>query len=627
MLDTLRRGAGSWAAKILLGLLVLSFALWGITDVFRGFGSRTLAEVGGTAVSPEHYQQVFNRELTKLSAQLRQRLTPDMGRRFGLDRQVFAQLVVDGHTRDLGLGLSNAGLEERLRSSPVFHGGDGKFSPSIYAQTLQANGLSEQGFLAAEREEALRQQIYGSLGSGAHAPEALIDAFQRFQREERTLEYFIVPSALATTAAEPGDAALAEFHDGHKREFRAPEYRKLELLVASPTEMKAKIAVSDEDMRKSHAADADRFDSPERRTVQLITFTDKAAAQRAWSEIVAGKDFLEVGKAAGRKQSDIELGSVRQQDVLDDKVAAETFRLGKGAISTPIDGTLATAVVRVLEIEPGKHPSYDEIKDKVRDQLASERARQAIRDVFEEVENERIAGASFGDIAKKLGLKLVVVAAIDRDGKDRDGKTVAEVPSPGSVLKLAFETEVGFEADAVDLGNDGTLWVDVKEVVPERDRLLAEVKDAVKAAYVLDAQAKDLAKRARDLSERAGKGEDLGKLATEIGATFKTSLPMTRTTETADFPPTLLPVAFSLAKGGAGSVGGPEGRIVFRVKEIAAGKIYDDKERQIAGEEVTRAVTNDLAEQYVRAAEKAQGLSVNETLLRQLQGTSDPASP
>src|SRR5690554_6254263 len=93
MLDALRRGAQSWVAKILFGVLVVSFAIWGVADVFRGFGQGSLAKVGAEEISTNEFQLAYQNRLYAIGRQIGQRLTPEQARAIGLPNQVLSGLI------------------------------------------------------------------------------------------------------------------------------------------------------------------------------------------------------------------------------------------------------------------------------------------------------------------------------------------------------------------------------------------------------------------------------------------------------------------------------------------------------------------------------------------------------
>ena len=135
MLDAMRRGAVNWLAKILLGLLVVAFAVWGVADVFRGYGRGTLARIGNTEISVDEYRQAYQDELASISRRLGgRRLTSEQAKLLGVEQRTLSRLIgaaaIDTHARELHLSLSDQGIADIIRQDPAFQGADGQLLPA-----------------------------------------------------------------------------------------------------------------------------------------------------------------------------------------------------------------------------------------------------------------------------------------------------------------------------------------------------------------------------------------------------------------------------------------------------------------------------------------------------------------
>ena len=158
MLDAMRRGAVNWLAKILLGLLIIAFGIWGVADVFRGYGRGTLARIGNTEISIEAYRQAYQDELAAISRRIGRRLTADQARLLGIEQRALSRLIggaaIDAHTRELRLALSEKGLAEIIRGDTAFHDAKGAFSNAAFQSYLRQSGNSEASYVANRREIA-----------------------------------------------------------------------------------------------------------------------------------------------------------------------------------------------------------------------------------------------------------------------------------------------------------------------------------------------------------------------------------------------------------------------------------------------------------------------------------------
>src|SRR5919197_1237584 len=201
MLDALRTAAGTWVAKLLLFMLVVSFAIWGISGrMITGFGSPHVLEAGGTAVSMKDYRLAYDRQIQMLSQQFGTRLTRDQAKALGLDQQVLAQLVagavLDEQARKLGLGVSKDRLAELARQDPAFRGPDGRFDRQQFEETLRRAGMSAEDYLKNRKQSAVRQQILEAISDGLNAPAAFLQAVALYRGENRTVDYVPVPRSL-----------------------------------------------------------------------------------------------------------------------------------------------------------------------------------------------------------------------------------------------------------------------------------------------------------------------------------------------------------------------------------------------------------------------------------------------
>src|SRR5690348_16433118 len=150
MLQQLRAASKSWVASVVIGVLVLAFALWGVADIFRGGGDTVVASVGGTDISANEFDQQMRSQMRALSAQTQSPLTMEQARAIGLDRNVLDQVIsrtaLDKEADKLWLIASQKTVVSQIQSNPGFRGADGAFDPNLLAKALQDNSLSEQGF-------------------------------------------------------------------------------------------------------------------------------------------------------------------------------------------------------------------------------------------------------------------------------------------------------------------------------------------------------------------------------------------------------------------------------------------------------------------------------------------------
>ena len=205
MMDSIRSAASGWAAKVLIALLVLSFAIWGVNDVFFGFRSEVLASVGEQEISADSFRRFFDQQLRIISRQSGRPLTAENARQVGLDRQILAEMLRNGtleeQARVLKLAVPREAIALDIAANQAFHNSRGEFDPALFRRLLAENGIDEQSFLAGEMSARARRAIADTVGGEFAAPETLVEAVVRHGMEERDAKYFVITGNESEIAA------------------------------------------------------------------------------------------------------------------------------------------------------------------------------------------------------------------------------------------------------------------------------------------------------------------------------------------------------------------------------------------------------------------------------------------
>jgi peptidyl-prolyl cis-trans isomerase D len=632
MLDAMRRGAVNWLAKILLGLLIIAFAIWGVADVFRGYGRGTVARVGTIEISTDEYRQAYQNELDSISRRLGRRLTAEQAKLLGVEQRALSRLIgaaaIDNHTRELHLALSDKGVADLIRQDPAFHGPDGEFSRSAFQNFLRQNGYSEGRYVYIRRKEEVRDQLTDTLLGGLTPPQSLVELLHRYREETRVVAFFTPDYDKLVKVAEPDEAKLREYYEQNKRQYVTPELRKINLLVLTRDSVKARTAVGDADVKAAYEAAKDKYNVPEKRRIEQLAFPDKAAAEKAYAELAKAKNFKDAVAKLGFKESDTNLGLLARRDMIDTRIAEAAFALKKDELSKPVEGQFAIVLVRVGEIVPGKQRSFDEVKGEIRDQLADEHAAHELQTLHEKVENERSAGRPLKEVGEQFKLPYSEIAETDRTGKTADGKPAIEHAQAARIAQAAFAGAAGLEAEATDLDDGGYAWIDVLGVAPEKQKAFDAVRAEVKAAFLELERRKEVAALAAKFADRLAAGEAMEALAKEAGAKVEKTNPVTRTTSPQGLTQNAVQQAFTLPKGGATSAVTADGkaRTIVRVVDVTPAPAPTPEQTERLKAELMRQMQTDILAEYIGALQTRYGMSINEAALKQTLGTA-PEQP
>lgn len=631
MLRGMRKASSNWVGKtimaIVMGVLIISFGIWGIADIFRGFGQSTVAKIGHTEISLNEFRQIYTDRLQQIGRQVGRPLTPEQARAFGLDRQVLQQTIaeaaLDEEARRLGLGQSDEQIRQVIMNDPNFKSVNGTFDPSRFQALIRNFGYTEQRYVSEQRKVSLRRQITGTIGAGLEPTKAMIDVLTRFQNEQRGIEFVRLDTAQAGQIDAPSPDALAAYFEDHKVQFRAPEYRKIAFVVISPEEIGKWSEVSDDDAKKLFDQRKDLFGTPEKRQIHQIVFPNVAEAQAARERLGGGMSFEDLGKERDLTASDVDLGLVTKSS-LDPAVGDAAFALPAGEISQPIQGRLGTSIVKVDKIVPGIEADYAKVATDIKRQIATERARAKVADLRDKMEDERGGGASVIDAAQKLGLTAVTIDAVDRSGRAPNGQPVANIPQGLDVVSQAFNTDVGVDNDSISF-KGGYVWYDVLAITPSRDRNLDEVRDQVEARWRQDQIATKLKAKATEMVQKLEAGGKLADEAAAIGAKVETATGFKRDDTPAGVPAAVVAAAFRTAKDGVGQTpvtGGSE-VIVFRVTDVIDPTVDAASEPvKKLKDSLDRALTDEQVAAYVSKLQTDIGTTINQAAFAQVTGAN-----
>ncbi len=631
MLRGIHKATSTWIGKAVMGVimggLIISFAIWGIGDIFRGFGQNSVAKIGGTEISIEQFRNYYTEKLQQLGQRMRRPISNDQARALGIDRQLLGQLVaettLDEQAKQMRLGLADKDIADRITSDPAFRGVNGQFDRSRFESVIRNAGFNEARFVAEQRNVMLRRQIAQTVSGDLKVPETTLKSIAQYQGEKRAIQY------IALTAAQAGDVPaataeeLAQYFETRKVLFRAPEYRKATLLSLVPSNLAKPDAVKDEEAKAAYEARKDSFGTPEKRELRQIVFPKPEEAAAAHERLTKGLSFADLAKERGISETDLNVGTVAKADIIDPAVADAAFALKPNENSAPVKGTFGTVLLQVGKIEPGTQKTYEEVAPDLKKEIAELRARSEINALRDKIEDERAGGATLAETAKKLNLTAIAIEAVDRSGRGPDGQPVAALPKTPDVVGALFSTDVGVDNEALQVPPNGYLYYDVTGITPARDRTLDEVKDQVTARQRDDEIAKRLQAKADDMLTKLKAGATLAQIATENNLRVDTAADMTRGRAAGFLPVKVTDAAFKLPKGSPASVDGDKAteRYVIVVTDVTE-PAFDAKAPEAT--QLTASLQNSFADdivgQYIAKAEADIGVTLNQAALNQVVG-------
>lgn len=626
----------SIVGKLFLGILAVSFGIWGVGDFVGtpGLDPSIAVKVGKTQVRAEEFARRYNRELDRL----RQSLGPDAAERPGIKRSVASSVIsditttatLDGAGQDFGITITDDRLRNEIRNEPTMKDPSGTFSPLLYQQLLRDNGMTEGQFTRLYASDLRRATVLKPVLDAAVAPKVLIDSLITYRGETRTIETLFIPASALTLPGQPSEDDLKQLYGKNVAAFTAPEYRKVTAIVLTTAALTHPENIEEAEVKKYYDENAERYHDKEKRHVVQLVFDTEQKAAEVRGKAAAG-DTLETLASKTNSGPVVDLGDLTADSPLAANLPAAMILPAK-EISQPIKSDLGWHLLEVTAITPPAVIPYDPVKDSIRKSLADDKALDAVSDASVQLEDGLANGTPLPEIAKNTGGKLVQIEAIDVSGNDPQGKPVADLPDREAFLRNAFSTAVGADSGLKNLAaRNGYYVVHVDSVTPPT----AKPFDTVRTEVVAMWERQSRATQAQELAEKVAKDvtatTNMAALeASDKRLSYASVGPIRRTGQ----PPRadvridgrrvsseVLDKMFAAKVGDVFSAPVIEGMVVARVKEIAPPSAAELAEAESNGaKQLKNAIQSDLAEQMTRALAQRFPVEVNAKLIDQTVG-------
>jgi peptidyl-prolyl cis-trans isomerase D len=516
MLDAMRRGASSWVVKVLLGVLVLSFALWGIGDVFLGTTDPAVVEVGEVEIGRAQVDEQFRRNIARLQEQLGTAVTREEAAQLGVLEQtvqgVVADALVGQAAQDLGLTIDDATLRSRITQDPVFQDVGG-FDRNRFELLLQRAGMSEAAYVDSLRREGVRANLLGSLAAPVQAPDVLVDTLYAYRNETRDGRAVIVQASALADPPTPDDATLEAFRAENEARYSVPERRALTLVMLDVDELAAETEVAEARVREVYEERKAGLTTPERRTVVQLLAPNEAVIREAAERVAAGEAIRAVGEdLAGRGVQTDELADLTRATMIDE-VGAVAFEVDLGSVGGPVQSPFGWHLVEVTDVRPEQVPSFAEAAPELRAELAREDALDALPDLAAALEDELAAGGTLEEAAAALRLPISDLPAVDEAGLDATGIRPEGLPDWPEVLEVAFDVDADEPSRLEESDAGGYFVVRVDQIESARMLSLEEAREQVTGDWRASRRREVAKERATDLRQQLADGADLATLA------------------------------------------------------------------------------------------------------------------
>jgi peptidyl-prolyl cis-trans isomerase D len=637
MLAGFRTFAKSPLAVILFGLLIVSFAVFGISDVFKGPRISGVVAAGSRSISPEDFKTRYENYRKGTERQTGEALTPDQAAERGVDRQILQEVALQESMaeviRKFGVHPSDKLVgnivREQMSGLPPtqrpFDPITGKFDPKLYQALLAQAGLTPDSYQASLSDEIAQTHMFSSVANGLHAPRIYAALQAAYGLESRDVAAFAINPASVERPADPTDAQLTAFMKEHADRLTRPETRVLSIMRVSAQALEPSVAVAPAEVQKTFDFRKDTLATPETRSFVQIVAPDAKAAAAIAQRLAKGDQPAVVASAYGRQP--VIIADKPKSALPDRKVADAAFSLAAGQASGPITGELGISVIKVTKVTPGATATLDSVRPQIEAELRAQNAQAKAYDQTQAYQDAHDAGADLVAAASKAGAMVMTTAPITGQGADETGR-----PLPGltpDVLKTAFALSSGGESELIEIGKGEYYAVKVEKVIAAALPPLDAIKPQLAQVWLQTEMGKRLQAKADALAARVKKGESMEAVAASAGSKVQRVPGISRENaqQHQGLGRELLMATFGAKPGEVfTSRAGQAAVVVAKLEAVRSGDVAQmARITQALRPQIDQGLMRDLGEISRQAAKASLKTKVNLTLARQAIGVDTDA--
>jgi peptidyl-prolyl cis-trans isomerase D len=527
MLEAIRTHAQGWLAKLILALITIPFALWGVDSYIRNAGDPdTIASVGDAKVS----RKEFARTLQEEAERMREALGPNFDRA-ATETPEFRKKVLDSllerkallvAAEAQGFRVPASYIQNVLMQIPAFQE-NGQFSVARYEALLRQRGLTPVQFENELRQAYLLDVLLSPATHASFVARTAVEGIARLVTQARETSWFDLDPAAVSAKVAVSPADVEAYYAAHKAEFTEPERIRAEYVVLSIDALASQTPVGEEEIKAYYQANGARFAEPETRTAShiLIAVPKNAdAATRAKARARAEQLAEAVRKApqsfadVARKESQ-DPGSAAQGGSLGSfgrgamvkPFEDAVFSMKPGEIRGPVETDFGYHVIRLDAVQAAKTAPLDAVRAEIEAEIRKQKAQRKFSELAE----------TFSNLVYEKADSLKPAAdALKLDVRTTDWMSAATAPPPlrhPKLLQALFAADAiksRQNTEAIEVAPGTLVAARVVDHRPAAVRPLKEVAGEIEARLRRERTRALLEQQGRALQDQLARGQETG---------------------------------------------------------------------------------------------------------------------
>ncbi|WP_210394880.1 SurA N-terminal domain-containing protein [Motiliproteus sediminis] len=523
MLQNLRENSQGIIAKVIVGFIIITFALWGV-DSLVGLATDSGAPVtvNGVEVSEQQIQQGIELQRRQILAQMGENADPSLLddkllREAVVERLVEETLLIES-ARDQGMTVGTEYLDKIILATREFQV-DGQFDRNQFDAMLRNAGLSPMMYRDLLRREMLINQRQSGVVATAFAVPSELQALRALDRQVRSMAYteLSVDNVLATIAVD--DAEVEDYYRQQQSRFVTDEEVVVDYLSLDLDSLAAQVEVTDTELKAAFDQLIQDFQGDEARDASHILIAvgterdaeaAKALAEEVKAKLDAGESFAALAETysddTGSAETGGELGLV-EKEVMVPEFEQALFELAEGEVSSPVETDFGFHLIKLNSIVRSEAPTFEQARSGLEAELRNRKADDLFVAKIEELADVSFSAADLQEPAEALGLPVQTAEPIGRDG----GSSL--LASHPRVIDAAFSDDVlkhGHNSPVIELSPQRSVVIRLNEYRPSRQRPLDEVRDQVVAELKQQKASAEVRERAEAIAKQVSDGNESG---------------------------------------------------------------------------------------------------------------------
>ena len=600
-------------AWIIVLILVIGLAGFGIQDVLRSSGKNEVASFGNQKISSDDYVRMIQQEIRSVSEQFGTSLTFSQAQSLGVTQRALQKLIsgaiLDQTVEDLALSRSDEALENAIKNNSSFLDLAGRFSSEKYREVLLNINLQPTEYEEILRKELSRELLLRLTTTKPKIDFELQNLIANYYLEERVADAIIlkksdVPEALIKVT----DEEIRSFYERSEELFTQPETKRISYVYLSPDDIADSQNVSEMEIRETYEAEKQFLNVPEKRSIDQMFFDDADSAISALSSKSSKlRSFENIMLTRGLDKADVSLGDIVASD-LPSSVQEAVFSADVNSVIGPLETDLGFAIYRVNNVAPAVVTSFDAEYNAIKDKIALKKATEELGQILNFANDEIAGGLTIEDIAKTTKMNS---GSLDFYA-GADLPNFASTPSFKAMISSAksYASDVTFNEDGgiFSLRIDKTIEPFIKDYISVKELAKSRVF-AKKVLIKLNENAEKI------LKNQKLQGGSLLSLADIEQYKLIENKKYTRFERAQELPPDFSKRLFSMKENDVEIILGGEQVFIVQLKNVFSGEIDSDDGKNLIQQinsQFTNSLDQDIFSALINGLEKGHDLFISQ---------------